>query len=139
MCGFNPQAFIRHQGQPRPKAPKPKVPGPPRRLPKRELIEIRDGKRCRYCGSPDREHNPLTTEHIIPKSRGGSNDIGNLTLACRWCNTRKGSYLPHEWPLWVLAHILAGTDPALDGVLRTGMAKPLPPLVNPLGPPKKLV
>lgn len=30
-----------------------------------------------------------TVEHIIPKSRGGTNDLENLTLACWWCNNQR--------------------------------------------------
>ncbi|MBK1647775.1 HNH endonuclease, partial [Rhabdochromatium marinum] len=33
---------------------------------------------------------PLEIEHIHPRSRGGSDRISNLTLACRPCNQRKG-------------------------------------------------
>jgi len=31
-----------------------------------------------------------TVEHILPRSRGGSNDIKNLAIACRHCNVEKG-------------------------------------------------
>jgi len=29
-------------------------------------------------------------EHIIPKSKGGKSEPGNLALACAWCNGFKG-------------------------------------------------
>lgn len=31
-----------------------------------------------------------TVEHIIPRSRGGTDDIKNLALACKYCNWEKG-------------------------------------------------
>lgn len=34
--------------------------------------------------------NHATIEHIIPKSQGGSDEIKNLALACKQCNTEKG-------------------------------------------------
>ena len=42
---------------------------------------------CAYCGKTDV---PLQVEHIHPKSRGGSDRVSNLTLACEPCNRRKG-------------------------------------------------
>jgi hypothetical protein len=43
---------------------------------------------CAYCGA---RHIPLEIDHIHPKSRGGSDRISNLTLACRECNQAKGN------------------------------------------------
>jgi 5-methylcytosine-specific restriction endonuclease McrA len=43
---------------------------------------------CAYCGT---ENVPLEIEHVVPKSRGGSNRISNLTLSCRDCNEKKGN------------------------------------------------
>lgn len=44
--------------------------------------------RCAYC---DISNVPLEKEHIVPKARGGSDRVSNLTLACRKCNEKKGS------------------------------------------------
>jgi len=40
---------------------------------------------------------PLEVEHIIPKSRGGSNRVSNLTIACHDCNQRKGNMTAAEF------------------------------------------
>jgi 5-methylcytosine-specific restriction endonuclease McrA len=45
-------------------------------------------RRCAYCGIKDV---PLQIEHIVPKSKGGSNRISNLSLACQKCNQKKGN------------------------------------------------
>ncbi|MBK1734745.1 HNH endonuclease [Halorhodospira abdelmalekii] len=42
---------------------------------------------CAYCGATQV---PLEIDHIHPKSRGGSDRVSNLTLACRECNQAKG-------------------------------------------------
>lgn len=58
----------------------------------REYLLEKWGRKCAYCSA---ENVPLQIEHIHPKSRGGSNRISNLTLACQCCNQKKGS-LPIE-------------------------------------------
>lgn len=52
----------------------------------RELVVTCDN-RCTYCGEKGK---PLSRDHIVPLVRGGSNDIGNITPACRSCNCSKG-------------------------------------------------
>ena len=50
----------------------------------------RDGFRCIYCGRTVKEHGTtLQVDHIIPRSKGGSNDFGNLITACFECNQGK--------------------------------------------------
>jgi len=48
----------------------------------------RDGFACQYCGRTG-EDAVLEIDHIIPVSKGGTNDIGNLQTACRDCNRGK--------------------------------------------------
>jgi 5-methylcytosine-specific restriction endonuclease McrA len=38
-----------------------------------------------------------TIDHIVPLARGGTNYEGNLTPACRPCNSSKGTLLLVEW------------------------------------------
>jgi hypothetical protein len=47
---------------------------------------------CAYCGIED----PRTKDHVIPKSRGGSDDPSNLVWACNRCNSKKGARTPEE-------------------------------------------
>lgn len=54
----------------------------------RKYLLAKWGRRCAYCGA---EGVPLQIEHVVPKSRGGSDRASNLTLACRPCNERKGN------------------------------------------------
>jgi 5-methylcytosine-specific restriction endonuclease McrA len=39
----------------------------------------------------------LNIDHVVPVSRGGSDRVSNLALACRTCNEAKGALLPEEW------------------------------------------
>jgi 5-methylcytosine-specific restriction endonuclease McrA len=54
----------------------------------KEYVLEKFNRQCMYCDAQD---TPLEVEHIVPKSRGGSNRISNLGLACRPCNQKKGS------------------------------------------------
>jgi 5-methylcytosine-specific restriction endonuclease McrA len=54
------------------------------------------GRRCVYCGAGLGLEN-VTLDHVIPLSRGGSHQPGNLVSACQTCNQRKGSLLPTEF------------------------------------------
>jgi hypothetical protein len=40
---------------------------------------------------------PLEVEHIVPKSRGGSDRVSNLTLSCHRCNQAKGNRTAAEF------------------------------------------
>jgi 5-methylcytosine-specific restriction endonuclease McrA len=64
----------------------------------REYLLEKWGRLCAYCDAKDV---PLQIEHIQPKSLGGTNWVGNLTLACECCNQTKGNlpvtvFLTHD-------------------------------------------
>lgn len=48
---------------------------------------------CAYCGATDRR---LGIDHIVPRSRGGTDARANLVLACQACNAAKGARTPEE-------------------------------------------
>lgn len=60
----------------------------------REYLLEKFHRKCAYCGA---ENVPLEIEHIVPKSRGGTNRISNLTLACHDCNQKKGNRTAEEF------------------------------------------
>jgi 5-methylcytosine-specific restriction endonuclease McrA len=60
----------------------------------REYVLAKWQRKCAYC---DAREIPLEIEHIVPKSRGGSNRTSNLTLACHACNQRKGKLTAAEF------------------------------------------
>jgi len=59
---------------------------------KRQRFNIfaRDGFTCRYCGKQP-PHVTLVIDHVIPVSKGGTNDDGNLATSCNECNQGKSN------------------------------------------------
>ena len=55
-------------------------------------------------GSTTEPREALTRDHLIPLSRGGTNDWTNVVAACSPCNTRKGNRLPEEIGMHPLTH-----------------------------------
>ena len=53
------------------------------------LYNIQKG-RCCYCDKKI-SIDKMTTEHLIPKSSGGTKQTGNIALACKKCNNKRGS------------------------------------------------
>jgi hypothetical protein len=52
----------------------------------------RDGYRCVACGATEY----LTIDHIIPRSRGGSDSQANKQTLCETCNKAKADSLPES-------------------------------------------
>lgn len=64
------------------------------RLTRRNLM-LRDGHQCQYCGK--RPHvRDLNVDHVLPRSRGGTDCWENLVISCRACNLKKGRRTPEE-------------------------------------------
>lgn len=59
---------------------------------RKDFILARDKWKCVYCGATEI---PLTMDHVVPKSLGGSDSIGNLVACCLKCQNEKTN-LPLE-------------------------------------------
>lgn len=60
----------------------------------RNYLLEKHGRKCFYC---DKEVSAFEVEHMIPKAKGGSNRIDNLTLSCHSCNQKKGTLTAKEF------------------------------------------
>jgi 5-methylcytosine-specific restriction endonuclease McrA len=61
---------------------------------------IRQGHKCYYCQirlKKEKGRYIFHHDHIVPLSRGGSNNIDNIAIACPTCNLKKSDKLLHEW------------------------------------------
>ncbi|MFE7099485.1 RNA-guided endonuclease IscB [Streptomyces erythrochromogenes] len=60
----------------------------------REFLLAKWKRSCAYCGAAGV---PLNIEHVHPRSRGGSDRVTNLVLACIPCNQAKGTASADEF------------------------------------------
>lgn len=59
----------------------------------RRFVYERDAYRCKGC----EDWHDLCIDHVLPVSRGGSNNTDNLQTLCRSCNSKKGAKTMDEW------------------------------------------
>lgn len=57
----------------------------------------RDNYTCQYCGQVGGK---LEADHIIPFSKGGSDEMSNLITSCRKCNRQKKDKSANEFIKW---------------------------------------
>jgi hypothetical protein len=75
----------------------------------------RDGDTCVWCGRRFGELVRPTTEHLIPRVKGGPSWLSNEVAACRRCNSERG----HRTPTWWLQECRRrGWRPDRDRVVR---------------------
>lgn len=56
----------------------------------RQQVASRADNRCEYCRCPDAfVPDDFAVEHIIPRHKGGPDDLSNLAWSCQGCNSRK--------------------------------------------------
>ena len=77
----------------------------------REYLLEKWGRRCAYCGAKGTGPGPvpLNIDHVRPRSKGGSNRVSNLVVACVPCNEAKDDRPVEEF--------LAGKPEVLKRVL----------------------
>lgn len=76
-------------------------------------VFLRDRFTCQYCG----QHEDLTFDHVIPRSKGGLTTWDNVVAACSGCNLRKSDRLPAEARMWPA---IAPYSPDIDDLRRAG-------------------
>ena len=77
----------------------------------REYLLEKWHRTCVYCKA---QNAPLQIEHLTPKSRGGSDRVSNLALACEKCNQKKANR--------PLEDFLKGKPELLNALLRQAKA-----------------
>ena len=57
----------------------------------------RDGDTCLWCARRLTGTVAATTDHVVPKVKGGPSWLENEVAACRRCNGERGHRTPGEW------------------------------------------
>lgn len=79
------------------------------------LILARDGATCVWCARPFGDLVRPTTEHLVPRVKGGPSWFENEVAACRRCNGERG----HAGVAWWLDECRRrGWEPDADRVRR---------------------
>lgn len=78
----------------------------------RRSLFCRDNYTCQYCGTTDQ---PLTMDHVVPRSRGGKTEWTNVVAACGSCNRRKANRLPLE------ARMILRSKPVTPGYIAVAL------------------
>lgn len=69
-------------------------------------LHAQQGGKCYFCNcdthlleSTQNKMTPITAtiEHLIPKSKGGTNAPSNLKMSCHQCNSLRGNMHAVEW------------------------------------------
>lgn len=74
--------------------------------------KMKSGDICFYCNSNIRKEE-LTADHVFPRAKGGTDNMDNIILVCKSCNSSKGKKDLIEWyllnrkefpPAFILGH-----------------------------------
>ncbi|MFZ4555280.1 MAG: HNH endonuclease [Pseudanabaena sp.] len=57
----------------------------------KKYVFDRNGYQCQSCHEIDLSAKKLQIDHIIPKAKGGTDDISNLQTLCAKCNREKSA------------------------------------------------
>lgn len=58
----------------------------------KNAIFSRDGHKCVMCGRGKRDGMKLHADHVIPRDKGGTNELSNGQTLCSECNMLKKNY-----------------------------------------------
>jgi hypothetical protein len=81
----------------------------------------RDGATCIWCDRALGGLVPASTEHVVPRVKGGPSWPENEVAACRRCNAARGHVAPVEWLEECRRRGWSPDEPRLERAL-TGLA-----------------
>lgn len=82
------RALFASWSNPTPKTPFPRIPFDAQ---SRATVWDMTGGACWYCDIQTNPFRDFTIDHVIPVSKGGTDDLANLVPCCKSCNSKKGA------------------------------------------------
>ncbi len=73
------------------------LPAQPARGERLRAVLTRDRATCTWCSRPFGEFVTPTTDHLVPRVKGGPSWLANEVAACRRCNGARGHAAPVAW------------------------------------------
>ena len=67
---------------------------------KKKIKWLESDPTCSLCGKEIEHTEDASWDHVIPLSKGGEDDLGNLALAHVWCNNEKGDLSPFVYRIF---------------------------------------
>jgi len=68
-------------------------------------VLLKTDMRCAYCGHEFESISDMHIDHVIPRSRGGSDNIDNLLPVCKSCNSTKATKTLEEFRHYIIRRI----------------------------------
>ncbi len=69
----------------------------PARVERLRSAALRDGEHCVWCRRPCAGLVRATTDHLVPRVKGGPSWLENEVVACGRCNRERGHLSPADW------------------------------------------
>jgi len=85
----------------------------PDRAERLRAAAARDGEHCVWCRRSCTGLVQATTDHLVPKVKGGPSWLENEVVACRRCNGQRGHLSPADW---IAECERRGWDPDVEAV-----------------------
>lgn len=77
-------------------------------------------ERCYYCGYRQQPFGDWEIDHMTPRQQGGSDDLHNLTLACKKCNRRKGNRDVEDFRVYIIQRVVNSIADGTDFLMEFG-------------------
>lgn len=81
---------------------------------KKSAVYRKTNGHCAYCGEWLDPFSPWTVDHVLTRIRGGTNNLDNLVLSCKRCNSAKCDRTDEEFKVYMNDRIIGHLKAAME-------------------------